>query len=52
MEELINAVNEYKQYGNIEKFNCFLESRDINKNPEQYQYLVENLTSEEVGRLI
>lgn len=52
MDELKKEVEEYKRSGNIERFNNFLDKLDINKNPGYYQYLVENLTSEEAGRLI
>lgn len=52
MDELKKEVEEYKRSGNIERFNNFLDKLDTDKNPGYYQYLVENLTSEEAGRLI
>lgn len=52
MDELKKEVEEYKKFGNIERFNKFLDKLDTDKNPGYYQYLVENLTSEEAGRLI
>lgn len=51
MDELKKEVKEYKKSGNIERFNDFLDKLDADKNPDYYKYLVENLTSEEVGRL-
>lgn len=52
MDELKKEVEEYKRSGNIERFNNFLDKLDTDNNPGYYQYLVENLTSEEAGRLI
>lgn len=51
IEIVKKEIEEYKKFGDIEKFNSFLSGLDINKNPECYLCLIQMLSSEEVGRL-
>lgn len=52
LEDLKKEVQKYKASGDIDKFNEFLDYLDLAENPDCHKFLLDNLTSEEVGRLI
>lgn len=52
LEELKKEVEKYKSSGDVNEFNKFLDYLDLAENPDCHKFLLDNLTSEEVGRLI
>lgn len=52
LEALKKEVEKYKESGDVNEFNKFLDYLDLAENPECHKFLLANLTSEEMGRLI